>query len=62
MDGHHRDLGMRFLVDLPADLVYLHDRVLVQNVGKVVDVVSGFELGDRFSLRRQDQKQRTGHT
>jgi len=60
-DGHHRDLSMCLPVNLPADLVHLRDRVLVQNVGKVVDVVGGFELGDRFGLRRQNQQQSTSN-
>ena len=51
MDSHHRDLGMSFLIDLPADFIHLRDRVLVQNVGKVVDVIRGFEFCDRFGLR-----------
>ena len=50
-DGHYRDLGMSLFVDLAADLVDLRDCVPVQNVGKVVDVIGGFEFGDRFGLR-----------
>src|SRR5271165_5983688 len=62
MDRYYRDLGVRLLIDLPADLVHLRDRVLVQNVGEIVDVVGGFELGDRLGLRGKDQQQRAAHT
>ena len=61
-DGHHRDLGMRLLVDLPADIIHLRDRALIQNVGKIVDVVGGFELSDGFGLRCQNQQQRAKQT
>jgi hypothetical protein len=60
LDGHNRDLGMRFPIDLAADLIHLRDRVLIQNVRKVIDVVGGFELGDGFSWRSQNHCQRDG--
>src|ERR1700730_11101152 len=53
---------MRLLVDLPANLIHLRDRVLVQNVGKVVDVAGRLELGNGFSLRRQNQQQCSSDT
>ncbi len=62
MDGHHRDLGVSFFVNLPAEVVHLRNRVLVQNVSKVVDVVGGFKLRDRLGLRHHSQQQRTGQT
>ena len=51
MDGYHRNLGMRFFVDLAADVIHLRDRVLIQDVRKIVDIVRGFELRDGFRLR-----------
>ncbi len=50
-DGHDRDLCMSLLVDLAADFVHLRDRVLIQNVSKIVDVVGCFELSDRLGVR-----------
>src|ERR1700691_159663 len=62
MNRHYRDLGMSLLFDLVADVIHLRDRVLIQNVSEVVDVVGGLELGNRLGLHGQSQQQRTGHT
>jgi hypothetical protein len=61
LDAHNGDLGMCLLVNLPADLIHLRDRVLIQNVREVIDVVGGFELSDRFGSRSQNQRQCNGH-
>jgi len=45
------DLRMSLLVDLAADFVHLRDRVLIQNVSKIIDVVCSFELSDRLGVR-----------
>ena len=62
MDGYNRDLGMRLLVDLPADLVDLCNGVLIENVGKIVDVARGLELGDRFGPRGRNEKKKQRHS
>ncbi len=46
--GNDSDLRVSFLVDLEADVVKLRDRVLVENMSKVVDVIGWAELRNRF--------------
>jgi hypothetical protein len=62
--SHHCDLRMGLFVNLPADLVHLRDRILIQNVGEIIDVVGRFELGDRLGPRCQNKAypQRTDWT
>ena len=62
MNGHDRDLGMSLLFDLAADFIHLRDRALIQNVGKIVDVVGGFKLSDGLSLRGKHKQQRCQQT
>ena len=45
------DLRLGFLVELLADVVQLRDGGLVEDVGEVVDVVGGTQLGDRLCRR-----------
>ena len=44
--GDHGNLRVRFLVELLADVVELRDGGLIEDVGEVVDVVGGAQLGD----------------
>src|SRR6202166_86105 len=62
MDGDDGNLGVSFLVDLPADVIQLHDRVLIQNMCEVVHVVGRFEFGDWLGVRRKKQHQRNATT
>jgi hypothetical protein len=60
IQGVHRDYGnlrMRLLVELLADVIELRDGVLIENVGKVVDVIGGVQLGDRFCPKQQRERQ-----
>jgi hypothetical protein len=56
VDGDQRDLGVGFLLNLPADVVDLGDRVLVEDVGEVVDVAGGLELGNGLGERGEAQQ------
>ena len=60
LDGHYGDLRMRFLIDLKADLVHLRDRALIQNAGKIIDVIGILQLSDGFSLGSENQQQENG--
>ncbi len=44
--GDHGNLRMGFLVELLADVIELPDGGLIEDVGKVVDVIGGAQLGD----------------
>jgi hypothetical protein len=44
IDGYDRNLSVRLLFNLLANVIQLRDRALVQHVGEVVDVVRRTEL------------------
>jgi len=49
IDGHHGDLGMSVVIDLPTDVLHLSDCLRLKNVGEVVNVAGWMEL--RYLLR-----------
>ncbi len=53
----HGNLCVRFLVELLADVVQLRDGGRVQNVGEIVDVVGGTQLGDGLCRKQQRERQ-----
>ena len=44
IDGYNRNLSVRLLFNLLANVIQLGDCALIQNVGKVVDVIRRTEL------------------
>ena len=48
-DRHHRDLCVRFFLDLAAEIGQLRDSVLVKNMGEIVDVARRLELDYFFA-------------
>jgi hypothetical protein len=60
IQGIHRDygnLGVRFLVELLADVVQLRDGGRIQNVGEIVDIIGRTQLGDGFCRNEQRERQ-----
>ncbi len=51
LDRDHGNLGVCLGVDLLADVVELCDCVGVENLGEVIDVVTGMELGDGLGVQ-----------
>ena len=57
IDGHDRDLRLRLLIDLLADVIQLRDGGGIENVGEIVDVVSWAQLGNGLSVKQERQRQ-----
>ena len=60
VQGIYRDYGdlrVRFLIELLADVVQLRDGGRVENVGEIVDVVSGMQLRDGLCRKQQRERQ-----
>jgi len=51
------NLGLRFLLDLLADVVQLRDGGRIQNVGEIVDIIGRTQLGDGFCRNEQRERQ-----
>jgi hypothetical protein len=57
IDGHNRDLRVRFLFDLQADVIQLRDCALIENMGKVAHIVGRTHLRDRLGVEQERQRQ-----
>ena len=51
---------MSLLVDLPADIGDLRDRLLVENVAEIIDVACGLKLGNWFCPHPDSERHNQG--
>ena len=57
IDSDDRDLRVRLLFDLLADVIQLRDRGLIKDMGEVVNVIGGTQLRDRLSMKQKGKRQ-----